>query len=131
MDRLIDRFRANLVVNGEKPFSEDDWKTINIGNLVFKVSMGKVALWAQEPHYIVRTYGPCGMKQPGWDASPSQVFIIIIIVINFFCPYRLGEIMWSTVLFLRKQHDNTEISLILNQRSSDSPDDVLTVAPSG
>ena len=38
MDTLIDRFRANLIVNGGKPFSEDHWKTINIGNLVFKVS---------------------------------------------------------------------------------------------
>lgn len=38
LDTLTDRFRANLVVNGGKPFSEDHWKTVNIGKLVFRVS---------------------------------------------------------------------------------------------
>ena len=37
MDNLIDRFRANLVVNGQEPFSEDEWKMIKIGDLTFKV----------------------------------------------------------------------------------------------
>lgn len=40
MDGLIDRFRANLIVNGHKPFSEDDWRIIKISDLVFK-SQGK------------------------------------------------------------------------------------------
>jgi len=40
VDKLIDRFRANLVVNGEKPFCEDEWKVVKIGDLVFK-SQGK------------------------------------------------------------------------------------------
>lgn len=38
MDNLIDRFRANLVVNGQEPFREDEWKMIKIGDLSFKVS---------------------------------------------------------------------------------------------
>ena len=38
MDMLTDRFRANLVVYGGKPFSEDGWKTVKIGKLVFRVS---------------------------------------------------------------------------------------------
>ena len=38
MDNLIDRFRANLVVNGQEPFREDEWKMIRIGDLSFKVS---------------------------------------------------------------------------------------------
>lgn len=38
MDRFIDRFRANLVVNGQEPFREDEWKMIKIGDLSFKVS---------------------------------------------------------------------------------------------
>lgn len=37
MNNLIDRFRANLVVNGQEPFREDEWKMIKIGDLSFKV----------------------------------------------------------------------------------------------
>ncbi|XP_068716282.1 molybdenum cofactor sulfurase-like [Montipora foliosa] len=36
VDAMISRFRANLTVNGEKPFIEDEWRKIKIGNLVFK-----------------------------------------------------------------------------------------------
>ena len=46
IDTLIDRFRANLVVYGGKPFSEDHWKTVRIGKLVFRVSLFvKNGLW--------------------------------------------------------------------------------------
>ena len=38
VDSFIDRFRANLVVNGQEPFREDEWKMIKIGDLSFKVS---------------------------------------------------------------------------------------------
>lgn len=38
MDILIDRFRVNLVVYGGKLFSEDCWKIVKIGKLVFRVS---------------------------------------------------------------------------------------------
>ena len=39
-DKLVDRFRANLVVTGEDvPFAEDTWKTVQIGNLVFEVAV--------------------------------------------------------------------------------------------
>lgn len=39
-DNMINRFRANLIVNGGKPFMEDEWKNIEIGNFTFK-SQGK------------------------------------------------------------------------------------------
>lgn len=35
---MINRFRANLIVNGGKPFMEDEWKNIEIGNFTFKAS---------------------------------------------------------------------------------------------
>ena len=37
-DNMINRFRANLIVNGGKPFMEDEWKNIEIGNFTFKAS---------------------------------------------------------------------------------------------
>lgn len=37
-DNMINRFRANLIVNGVKPFMEDEWKHIEIGNFNFKAS---------------------------------------------------------------------------------------------
>lgn len=40
VDGMISRFRANLTVNGENPFIEDEWRKIKIGNLVF-MNQGK------------------------------------------------------------------------------------------
>jgi uncharacterized protein YcbX len=34
----MNRFRPNIVVNGEAPFSEDSWKRIKIGEVTFKVA---------------------------------------------------------------------------------------------
>lgn len=34
----MDRFRPNLVVSGTKPYEEDTWKMIRIGNIVFQVA---------------------------------------------------------------------------------------------
>ncbi|KAL4229526.1 hypothetical protein ACF0H5_012566 [Mactra antiquata] len=36
IDNLVDRFRGNLVVNGCLSFEEEQWKTIQIGNLIFR-----------------------------------------------------------------------------------------------
>lgn len=33
----VERFRANLVVDGDEPFAEDDWRAITIGGLRFRV----------------------------------------------------------------------------------------------
>ncbi|KAJ8014567.1 hypothetical protein DPEC_G00041590 [Dallia pectoralis] len=35
--RLISRFRANLVISGNEPFEEDDWSHLNIGNIHMQV----------------------------------------------------------------------------------------------
>jgi len=35
---LLDRFRSNLVIEGLKPFEENDWKQFQIGKVKFQVS---------------------------------------------------------------------------------------------
>ena len=39
MDRALpmDRFRANLVIDGEVPFAEDEWARIRVGSTKFRV----------------------------------------------------------------------------------------------
>ena len=32
----MERFRPNIVITGNKPFAEDTWKRIRIGNVVFE-----------------------------------------------------------------------------------------------
>ncbi len=34
----IERFRANLVVDGDEPFAEDDWQTLDVGGVRFRVA---------------------------------------------------------------------------------------------
>jgi len=34
----IDRFRPNIVIDGEKPFAEDDWATVQIGGVRFRAA---------------------------------------------------------------------------------------------
>ena len=34
----MDRFRANIVVDGDLPFAEDQWQTINIGDVVLRAA---------------------------------------------------------------------------------------------
>ena len=36
------RFRPNLVVSGGRPYGEDGWRNIRIGNKYFRVSSNKV-----------------------------------------------------------------------------------------
>ncbi|KAK3708365.1 hypothetical protein QZH41_014826, partial [Actinostola sp. cb2023] len=36
IDNLLSRFRGNLVVDGNKPFDEDEWKTVQIGQHIFQ-----------------------------------------------------------------------------------------------
>ena len=35
---LMDRFRANIVLDGDKPFAEDDWQEMTIGDVVLRVA---------------------------------------------------------------------------------------------
>ncbi len=35
----IERFRPNIVIDGEEPFAEDAWPTVRIGNLEFRTTM--------------------------------------------------------------------------------------------
>nr|XP_033786524.1 molybdenum cofactor sulfurase isoform X1 [Geotrypetes seraphini] len=37
INALIERFRANLVITGSKPFEEEEWDEVSIGDLNFKV----------------------------------------------------------------------------------------------
>ena len=34
----VERFRANLVVDGDEPFAEDDWRTLTVGGVGFRVA---------------------------------------------------------------------------------------------
>lgn len=38
IDNLASRFRGNLIIDGSKPFDEDEWKTVLIGHHSFKVN---------------------------------------------------------------------------------------------
>lgn len=37
MERLVQRFRANLVISGQEPFVEESWSHLTIGASQFKV----------------------------------------------------------------------------------------------
>jgi len=37
-ENLLDRFRCNLVIQGLKPFEENDWTHFQIGKVKFQVS---------------------------------------------------------------------------------------------
>ncbi|MGB0713334.1 MAG: MOSC domain-containing protein [Gammaproteobacteria bacterium] len=52
LDELILRFRPNLVVSGTEPYAEDDWNTIRIGELHFRVvkPCSRCAITTLDPH---------------------------------------------------------------------------------
>ena len=34
----MERFRANLVVDGDGPFTEDDWRRVTVGEVTFRLA---------------------------------------------------------------------------------------------
>jgi Uncharacterized Fe-S protein len=41
-ENLLDRFRSNLVIQGLKPFEENDWTQFQIGKVKFQVSLNSL-----------------------------------------------------------------------------------------
>jgi hypothetical protein len=60
----VERFRPNLLVSGSAPFEEDDWETIRIGGIRFRVARGC-------PRCAVPTVDPVtGQRDP--DGEPIR-----------------------------------------------------------
>ncbi|XP_067241238.1 molybdenum cofactor sulfurase isoform X1 [Chanodichthys erythropterus] len=93
-ERLIQRFRANLVISGQEPFEEDDWSYLTVGGTKFQV-MGrcgrcqmigvdqKSATMTQEPLRSLSecrsgrvTFGVYLAHQSAWNSTAVSILSV-------------------------------------------------------
>ena len=84
----INRFRPNIVIDGDTPFAEDSWQRVKIGNVVFKVAKKcarchvininqESGLASKEPLRTLSTYRKEGNKVNfGMNLIPENTGII-------------------------------------------------------
>lgn len=56
----IERFRANLVIDGDVPFAEDDWSVVRIGDVTFRMGkpVGRCVMTTIDPHTLASAKEP-------------------------------------------------------------------------
>lgn len=56
----VERFRANLVVDGDVPFAEDDWTTLDVGAVRFRVAKptNRCVMTTIDPHTLTTAKEP-------------------------------------------------------------------------
>jgi uncharacterized protein YcbX len=56
----IERFRANLVVDGEEPFAEDRWRVLTVGGVRFRVTkqVDRCVMTSIDPHTLTTAKEP-------------------------------------------------------------------------
>lgn len=56
----VERFRANLVVDGDEPFAEDDWSVVRIGDVTFRRGkpVGRCVMTTIDPHTLATAKEP-------------------------------------------------------------------------